>query len=49
MGLLANVEVQQGCIFTTFHAVISKKESVELFYNVRNSWNQSSLALGKTA
>ena len=35
----------QGCIFTAFHAIISKKESVELFYNVRNGWNWSSLVL----
>ena len=26
----------QVCVFTTFHVVISEKESVELFYKVRN-------------
>ena len=34
------------CVFTTFHVVISEKESVELFYKVRNGWNRSGLVLG---
>ena len=46
MELLTNV-VAHGCaFFTTFHVVISEKESVELFYKVRNGWNLSCLALG---
>ena len=36
----------QVCVCTTFHVVISEKESVELFYKVRNGWNRSGLALG---
>ena len=30
----------------TSHVVSSKKQSVELFYKVRNGWNQSGLAIG---
>jgi len=35
MCLLAKAEV---CVFTTFHAIIGKKDRVELFYKVRNGW-----------
>ena len=34
------------CVFTTFHVVISEKESIELFYKVINGWNRSGLVLG---
>ena len=36
---------RQGCIFTTFDTVIGKKESIELFYKVRNCWDWRSVAL----
>ena len=45
MELLAN-GVSQWCspqvwIFIAFHIVISEKESVQLFYKVRNGWNRN--------
>ena len=34
------------CIFTAFQAAMMKNQSVELFYKVRNGWDQSGLELG---
>ena len=45
-GVVSQCCSPQVCVFTTFHVVISEKESVELFYKVRNGWNRSGLALG---
>ena len=44
--MLANVVAHRCAFPTTFHVVISEKESIELFYKVRNGWNRSGLALG---
>jgi len=33
-------------IFTAFQAAMMKNRSVELFYKVRNGWDQSGLTLG---
>ena len=34
------------CIFTAFQAAMIKNRSVELFYKMRNGWDQSGLMLG---